>query len=123
MTRLRREAATAGRPPTENDRQLSTDNRQPTMHRLSPDVVFRDLEGEAVILDLTSGRYFGLNAVGTRIWMLLEAGTPIEQIVRTVAEEYAADAAQIDRDVKALVEDLLSRRLIIRADEPRGGPA
>jgi hypothetical protein len=93
------------------------------MHHLSPDVVFRDLEGEAVILDLTSGRYFGLNAVGTRIWMLLEAGTPIEQIVRAIAEEYAADAAQIDRDVKALVEDLLSRRLIIRADEPRGGPA
>jgi hypothetical protein len=93
------------------------------MHHLSPDVVFRDLEGEAVILDLTSGRYFGLNAVGTRIWMLLEAGTPIEQIVRAIAEEYEADAAQIDRDVKALIEDLSSRRLIVWSDAPRGGPA
>lgn len=90
--------------------------------RLSPDVVFRDLEGEAVILDLASGRYFGLNAVGTRIWTLLDAGTPIEEIVQAIAEEYDADAEQIDRDVKALIEDLSSRGLIVRSDTP-GGPA
>jgi hypothetical protein len=83
--------------------------------RLSPDVVFRDLEGEAVILDLASGRYFGLNAVGTRIWTLLDQGTSIEEIVRTVAEEYDADADEIDRDVKALIEDLSSRGLIVRS--------
>ena len=29
--------------------------------------VFRDLDGEAVILDLESGTYFGLNDVGTRM--------------------------------------------------------
>ncbi|PYR95022.1 MAG: PqqD family protein [Acidobacteria bacterium] len=91
--------------------------------RLSPDVVFRDLEGEAVILDLASGRYFGLNAVGTRIWTLLDAGMPIERIVQTLAEEYDADAAQIDRDVKALIENLSSRGLIVRSDELPRGPA
>jgi hypothetical protein len=85
--------------------------------RLSPDVVFRDLEGEAVILDLASGRYFGLNAVGTRIWTLLDQGTSIEQIVQTVAEEYDADAEQIARDVKALIENLSSRGLIVRSPE------
>jgi hypothetical protein len=89
-------------------------------HRLSPDVVFRELEGEAVILDLASGRYFGLNAVGTRIWTLLDAGTPIEEIIQAVAEEYDADAEQIDRDVKALIEALSSRGLIVRSDPPDG---
>jgi len=84
------------------------------MHRLSPDVVFRDLEGEAVLLDLSSGRYFGLNAVGTRIWTLLDTGTPVERIVQTIAEEYDADAAQIGRDVKALIDELASRGLIVR---------
>jgi hypothetical protein len=91
--------------------------------RLSPDVVFRDLEGEAVILDLASGRYFGLNPVGTRIWTLLDAGTPIERIIQAVAEEYDADIGQIDRDVKALIENLSSRGLIVRSDEPSDGPA
>jgi hypothetical protein len=83
------------------------------MLRLSPDVVFRDLEGEAVILDLSSGRYFGLNAVGTRIWTLLDAGTPVDRIVETIGAEYAADAGQIRRDVTALIDELASRGLVV----------
>ena len=41
---------------------------------ISEDVVSRDLEGEAVILNLDSGTYFGLDRVGTRIWSLLQEG-------------------------------------------------
>jgi hypothetical protein len=85
--------------------------------QLSPDVVFRDLEGEAVILDLASGRYFGLNAVGTRIWALLDAGTPIDRIVGTIAAEYEADPEQVARDVNALIDELVSRGLVVRSDE------
>ena len=44
------------------------------MWKHSPDVVFRDLEGEAVILDLASGTYFGLNEVGTRVWRMVDEG-------------------------------------------------
>ena len=39
---------------------------------LSKDAVCRDLDGEAVILDLSAGIYFGLNAVGTRMWQLID---------------------------------------------------
>ncbi|MFK7848124.1 MAG: PqqD family protein, partial [Rhodothermales bacterium] len=31
-----------------------------------------DLEGEAVLLNIQSGRYFGLNEVGTSIWSLIK---------------------------------------------------
>ena len=86
--------------------------------RISPDVVFRDLEGEAVILDLASGRYFGLNAVGTRIWALLEGGTPTDRIVEAIVDEYDADAQQIARDVRGLIDELTSRGLIVRGRDP-----
>lgn len=86
--------------------------------RLSSDVVFRELEGEAVILDLASGRYFGLNAVGTRVWALLDAGTPVDQIVSTLADEYEAEREQIARDVAALIDDLSTRGLIVASDDP-----
>ena len=55
------------------------------MWKLSPDVVFRDLDGEAVILDLVSGTYFGLNEVGTRVWRLVDEGRDPSQIVDVVA--------------------------------------
>ena len=37
------------------------------MRKLSPDVVFRDLEGEAVSLDLVSGTYFGERGRDARV--------------------------------------------------------
>jgi hypothetical protein len=85
------------------------------MWKLSPDVVFRDLDGEAVILDLSSGTYFGLNEVGTRVWHLVDDGRDPSQIVEIVATEYAADRETIARDVERLLDDLSSRRLIVSA--------
>ncbi|PYO19380.1 MAG: hypothetical protein DMD85_18645 [Candidatus Rokuibacteriota bacterium] len=38
--------------------------------RIRKDVVFRELEGEMVLLNLATGVYFGLDPVGTRIWTL-----------------------------------------------------
>ncbi len=60
---------------------MSHSPRAEAMWKLSPDVVFRDLDGEAVILDLVSGTYFGLNEVGTRVWRLVDEGRDAAQIV------------------------------------------
>lgn len=80
--------------------------------RLSPDVLYRDLEGQAVILDLSSGLYFGLNEVGTRIWTLMAEGRDISTIVQALAREFDADESTIERDVRDLVDLLRSRNLI-----------
>jgi hypothetical protein len=80
--------------------------------RLSPDVLYRDLEGQAVILDLSSGLYFGLNEVGTRIWTLMAEGRDISAIVQALVREFDADESTIERDVRDLVDVLRSRNLI-----------
>ena len=49
---------------------------------LSPDVIVRELSGESVVLDLASGRYFGLNAVGTRVWQLIQQGQSVNEVIR-----------------------------------------
>jgi hypothetical protein len=87
--------------------------------KLSPDVVFRDLDGEAVILDLESGTYFGLNEVGTRVWQLVGEGRSEVEIVDLVASEYDADRATIAADVTRLLEELRTRRLVVPNGEPR----
>jgi hypothetical protein len=81
--------------------------------RTSPDVVWRDLDGEAVLLDLSSGVYFGLNEVGTRIWLLLDEGRDHDDIVEALAAEFDAGREAIDADVRALVETLRARRLVV----------
>ncbi len=83
------------------------------MWKHSPDVVYRDLEGEAVILDLASGTYFGLNEVGTRVWRMIDEGRDAAEIVDIVATEYQADRGTIAQDVARLLNDLSARRLIV----------
>ena len=89
--------------------------------RLSADVIFRELEGEAVLLDFASGRYFGLNAVGTRVWTMLAAGSSVADAVSAVAAEFDAPREEVARDVDELIAELVSRGLLVVNGAP-GGP-
>ena len=51
------------------------------MFRIPDEVIFRELDGEAVILNLDTGIYFGLDAVGTRIWRLIEERKPLRIVL------------------------------------------
>jgi hypothetical protein len=74
-------------------------------------VVFRQLDDEAVLLDLESGTYFGLNAVGTRVWQLLAEHADLKTVLNTLADEYDADLAELERDLLTLSEELCARGL------------
>lgn len=77
------------------------------------DVVFRDLAGEAVILNLANGTYFGLNEVGTWVWNLLAEHGSTEQILASVLAEYEVEEAQLRQDIEALLHTLAEKGLII----------
>lgn len=81
--------------------------------RPSPDVLCRELDGEAVLLDLGSGLYFGLNASGTRVWQLLEQGTAPGDIAARIADEFDAPIDVIARDVARLLDELRARGLLV----------
>lgn len=74
-------------------------------------VVWRELDGEAVLLDLESEVYFGLDDVGTRIWSLLEADRPLGEVHRLLLAEYEVAAEELWRDLAELVERLLAAGL------------
>jgi hypothetical protein len=82
-------------------------------HRVAvcDDVVFRALGEESVILSLETGLYFGLDPVGTRIWTLL-ADRDLAAVAKTLHEEFDADLSDIEKDVLALVEQLVEKRLV-----------
>jgi hypothetical protein len=83
-----------------------------TTLRHRPGILFRDLAGEAVLLDPDAGTYFGLNEVGTRAWNLIGGGASLGAVRAALQEEYDAPAERIWEDLLALVQDLLSHRLL-----------
>jgi hypothetical protein len=76
------------------------------------DVLFRVLDGEAVLLDLVSGTYFGLDPVGTEIWGMLGDGATIGEIRAAIVARYDVDAATARADLEDLVADLVKRGLV-----------
>lgn len=84
--------------------------------RRNPAVLSRDLEGEAVLLEPGSGRYFSLNPTGRRVWQLLAEGPPIAACLATLTREFEAPAAVLERDLVALLLDLEREGLVLRAD-------
>jgi hypothetical protein len=80
--------------------------------RIPEDVVFRELDGEAVILNLESGMYFGLDAVGTRIWQLLDAHRTLRGTLQALEEEFDAPPERLQSDLNDFVGQLQSRGLV-----------
>ncbi len=78
--------------------------------------MFRELEGESVILDLDSESYFGLDQVGTRMWQLVTEADSIQTAFDNLQEEYEVETDRLRADLTELLEVLLARGLIELAD-------
>ena len=75
-------------------------------------VVFQELDGEMVLLDLERSRYFGLDEVGARAWQLMAGQADLEVVVATLLDEYDVEEATLRRDLGALIEELAGHGLI-----------
>jgi hypothetical protein len=78
-----------------------------------PDVIFRALGAEAIVLNLDGGLYFGLDEVGCRIWSLVES-LDLEGASQALAGEYEVTIDDARRDVVAFVQSLIDRGLVER---------
>lgn len=79
---------------------------------LSPRVIYQEVAGETVILDLESECYFGLDPVGTRIWQLIREHGDLHRIYETLLEEYEVTEARLQDDLETLLTDASRRGLI-----------
>jgi hypothetical protein len=82
-----------------------------------PEVIFRALGAEAIVVNLEGGLYFGLDEVGCRIWSLVET-RDLEDASQALAGEFDVTLEQARRDVVAFVQSLIDRGLVERVGSP-----
>jgi len=71
-----------------------------------------ELDDETVILDLDAGMYSGLDAVGTRIWQLLENEQTVAALRAVLLDEYDVSVDQCHQDLLVFLKDLAGQNLI-----------
>ena len=79
---------------------------------VAPDVLFRLLSDEAVLVNLQTERYLGLNLVGARMWAALTRAPSIQAAFDTLLDEYEVDPAELRRDLSEFVDQLLAHHLV-----------
>jgi hypothetical protein len=76
------------------------------------DQVSSDLGGEVAILDLKAGVYYGLDAVGARIWSLIQEPRTVNEIRDILLEEYEVEPERCEHDLLALLRRLADEGLV-----------
>ena len=76
------------------------------------DQVSTELEGEAVILGLADGVYYGLDGVGALVWERLREPRSVAELRDAVTAAYDVDAETAERDLLDLLRDLAARGLV-----------
>jgi len=80
--------------------------------KVRADVMFQEVSGELVLLDLNSESYFGLDAVGTRIWQLIAEDGNLQRVFECMLTEYAVEPEKLEQDLTELVTGLRDNGLI-----------
>lgn len=81
--------------------------------RPSPDAVESAVGDETVILHLGHGTYYGLDAVGTRIWKMIGQQMAIADVCQQLAEAYDVDLATVQLDARKFLVDLEAQGILV----------
>jgi hypothetical protein len=79
---------------------------------IPPDVLVQELDGESVILDVARERYFGLDRIGTHMWVALTTLDSIEAAYESLLAAYDVDSDLLRQDLLALVTELVDHGLV-----------
>lgn len=97
------------------DTKVNLDN----IYKPSEDVVVREIQGEVIIVPITSGvgdleaEIFTLNETGRAIWDKLDGKKTLKNLAEGLASEFDVSAEEIEKDVLGLAQELFKRKMIV----------
>lgn len=81
-----------------------------------PGILAADMDGETVMMDASTGKYYNLSEVGGRIWELTEKPITRDELIQALTDEYDVDRAQCENDIKPFMEQMIQSGLILQVD-------
>lgn len=84
----------------------------PKKVKISDEVLFQEIEGECVLLNLSNEQYYGLDEVGTRLWHLLLEDEKTENALSDLQKEFDVDEKTLRTDLDILIKDLSEQGLV-----------
>ena len=96
------------------DRQLDTEKNILTQvsFKLSDDVLYSEVENEAILLHVSGGTYYNLSETSLPFWEALQNQQPLQPVVEKITNEYEVEREQVLKDLQAFLQELSNLGLI-----------
>lgn len=79
---------------------------------INESVVSAELDEEVILLNVETGVYFGLDAIGTTIWSAIEKGATEDEIFAQLSAEYEVEPNQLRSDLSNFIAALTEQGLV-----------
>jgi hypothetical protein len=96
---------------------ISRDIETVARYKAVPEHLHCDLNGEAVVLSLANGRYYGMNSVGARIWELLQDERSADEIEQAILLEYEVEQEVCRQQVSDFLQKMVAEELLVVTHE------
>jgi hypothetical protein len=83
-----------------------------TLQLRADDLTWQELDGEIVILDLKSSKYYVVNGAGARLWERLASNASTEDLAEELETAYALAPATARQHASEFIGDLRSKGLL-----------
>ncbi|HEV7240992.1 MAG TPA: PqqD family protein [Thermoanaerobaculia bacterium] len=84
--------------------------------KISANVAWQVVEGEAIVVDLASGKTVGLNPSGTFLWTHIDGGHDVAALASALAGEFSLSREEAASDTDAFLTEMTTRMLIVDAE-------
>jgi len=77
------------------------------------EVAVKVFEGEAILINLSTGVYYSIDRVGATLWEMIAAHHTVEAMVHALTSRYEVSPEQARADVERLLDELLQENLVL----------
>jgi hypothetical protein len=90
----------------------------PGSYALNAEVaVAKVIDGEAIVINVVTGRYYSLEGSAAVAWEALAAGATAAEAAQALAAAFDVEAAAVEGDAERLAEELRDEDLLVLVDE------
>ena len=89
------------------------------MLQRNPSILWRELDGEAVLLSPSAGSSYNLNQVGTFIWKMLDGKHTSENVAAAICQVFEVEYEQAFQDVENILVEMRDNNLLNESLTPQ----
>ena len=71
-----------------------------------------EIDDEVVMMNVDTGKYYGMDTVGSRIWELIAEEIQVKEVINKLMEEYDVGEEQCEKDVLEFLNELYENKLV-----------